>query len=184
MIILAVITASILTGTSIGYAKPQEPLKIAPSAPWRLDYAANSCTLMREFGVGDDKITLLFDRIKPGDEFQLSIFGKNLIVGANQTDATIEFAPHGGLQNLSFYQAKTDDGQAAIILPNETFVMGLKERLSKLDAAFKAAKEENSATVNMDPVTDAEEGAIVELKIGRPLKNPITLQTGPMGKVF
>jgi hypothetical protein len=47
-------------------ASAAEPVHLAPSSPWVVDYAENSCRLVRQFGDGKDVTTLAFESEAPG----------------------------------------------------------------------------------------------------------------------
>lgn len=47
-------------------ASAAEPIHLAPSTPWVVDYAENSCRLARRFGDGKDLTTLGFESEGPG----------------------------------------------------------------------------------------------------------------------
>lgn len=52
------------------------PAPLAPSTPWNMHYADDSCRLAREFGTEDEKVTLLLDQYAPGSDFDISVLGK------------------------------------------------------------------------------------------------------------
>jgi len=61
---------------------------LAPSSPWVVNYADDSCSLGRAFGEGDQKVTVFFDQYEPGDTFTLS--GKTYgIVGFGAIGSTV-----------------------------------------------------------------------------------------------
>lgn len=48
---------------------------LAPATPWALDYAKDSCRLVRTFGTGDQEVTVGLTSFAPGGRFQLSAVG-------------------------------------------------------------------------------------------------------------
>ncbi len=60
---------------STGAQAASVPRTLAASGPWNLDYADDSCRLVRSFGPPDERITLRFERFQPGDRFSLTIIG-------------------------------------------------------------------------------------------------------------
>jgi len=50
-----------------------EPVRLQPSSPWVVDYAENSCRLIRDFGEGKDKTKLAFESESPGEVDMLAI---------------------------------------------------------------------------------------------------------------
>jgi len=47
-------------------ASAAEPVHLAPSSPWAVDYAANSCRLVRHFAQGGDATILALESQAPG----------------------------------------------------------------------------------------------------------------------
>lgn len=52
--------------------------ELAPSSKWWLDYADNSCVVIRNFGEGDDLIALRLTRSAPGSGLSMTLAGKAL----------------------------------------------------------------------------------------------------------
>jgi TonB family protein len=179
---LAAAAAVIVTSCTAIHAKPKEPIKLAPSSKWHVEYAESTCTLARDFGESDDKVTVLFDRMEPSDTFSMTIFGNRMKVSESDSGAKIEFGPGGGEQTLFFFNGTTDKGQPALI-----FQGGSRIRpLTKDEEARQAKAYKNNGFVQLPiaPITEADEMAVTELKIGRPFRQPLALQTGSMGKAF
>ena len=61
---------------SVASAAP--PIHLAPSSPWVVDYAENSCRLIRRFGEAKDMTTLAFESEAPGF-LDMLIIGKPLV---------------------------------------------------------------------------------------------------------
>ena len=51
------------------------PLQLKQTSAWNVDYADDRCRLMRQFGVGDEKVFAIFDRYGPGERFRMTIAG-------------------------------------------------------------------------------------------------------------
>jgi TonB family protein len=52
-----------------------EPVVLAPSSPWNVDYGEEKCRLGRMFGEGEDKILLFMDQWGPDEKFGLAVAG-------------------------------------------------------------------------------------------------------------
>ena len=52
-----------------------EPVILAPSTPWTLDYATDHCRLARTFGEGEQKVALLIDRAGPMPVYRFTVAG-------------------------------------------------------------------------------------------------------------
>jgi hypothetical protein len=83
-----------------------KPVRLQPSSPWVVDYAENSCRLIRTFGEGKAETKLVFESDAPGEMDVLAI-GKPLESFDEQVPA--RFLPVGG---------KTFDGRLGRTVPN------------------------------------------------------------------
>src|SRR5438270_13674760 len=71
-------------------ASAAPPVHLAPSSPWVVDYAENSCRLVRRFGEGNHSITLAFDSEAPGF-LDMLVIGRPL--ANNLDDVPVNFVP-------------------------------------------------------------------------------------------
>ncbi|MDP3676904.1 MAG: energy transducer TonB [Novosphingobium sp.] len=88
-----VATGSLLLGDSAWAAKPV--VELEPSTPWNMDYAKDSCLLIRAFGEGKQRIILRFERTAPSTVFSLSMIGAPLRTSSNLSEVTVTFGPQG-----------------------------------------------------------------------------------------
>ena len=68
-------------------AQAGDAVRLAPAGPWALEYADDSCRLVRTFGTGDSAVTLGMTSYEPGGMFQLSVVGE--LTRPTATAATI-----------------------------------------------------------------------------------------------
>ncbi len=151
---------------------------MAPSSPWVMNYAEDSCHLSRTFGTGDSAVTVEFREFAPGNRFELMIAGKALEAKGRSSLLT-EFGPEG---------TPTEDmwalrGQ----LPDGRFVLETSGRLLKVDDSGKSAKPEREDAKSSEelapPKVDREaEAKVTQLRIGGPIPRDLLLQLGPMDK--
>lgn len=52
-----------------------EPVEIAPSSPWNVDFGENKCRLARFFGEGENRHLLFFEQYWPGARFGMTVAG-------------------------------------------------------------------------------------------------------------
>lgn len=83
------------------------PVRIQPSSQWIVDYADNSCRLIRPFGEGNTKTILLFEGVSP-DQMDMVATGKPL--KSNKEEVGVRFLPVGG-KPFTGRRAKTARGQ-------------------------------------------------------------------------
>ncbi len=160
-------------------AKPQEYLP--PVSPWHLNYAEDSCRLMRSFGTGDDTGMVYFERFGPGDGFNLVVAGKRLLSINAESKLQIRFGDGEEHQEPEFFIGEFGDyGPAVIFRPmqiNRSPAHGLRGKA--LDEYW-----EQVADVPIEPVGAERERAVTWLSISRGKRSYVTFDLGPMDKPF
>lgn len=153
----------------------KEPLVLQPVSSWHVNYADDRCRLGREFGEGDQQTYLFFDRYGPGEYFRLLLAGKQVAAKSDKLEATVQFGPSEGEQELHFFKgnlakwpALVFTSQSRIGLPTEAEFLKIKNR-SKDDFSFDVA-----------PISAERQKAVKYVTFGKPLRRHITLQTGSM----
>ncbi len=171
--------APLLAGVpSVAAAKA--PVELAPTTPWNVHYADDYCRLARIFGTGNQKITLSLEQDAPSSSFRMTLVGAMLGRQDQKGDASITFGAMPE-QKIMFFPGTVGtgkDGQPA-------WIFGDSVRLKPYSAAEVAAAKENGYAAVFDtPITEADEAAVTSVLIGRPLRNPVQLNTGPMKAAF
>ena len=147
------------------------PMVLAPASSWNAYYAEDYCRLSRSFGSDKQQIALVIDRFAPGDSFRLMLAGQPMALVAPKGTANIRFGPALPEQRLDFLS-----GTVGKDIP--AWVFGQSNRIRPDDVAETERKKQEDYT--LAPITDAEVATITEIAIGRPLRNPVVLATGPM----
>lgn len=94
----------------------QELVRLAPATPWALDYAKDSCRLVRTFGTGEQEVTVGLTSYASGAMFQLSAVG-NLTRPVSTAD-TITIAL-GELEKFKVGFLKVDfGGRPGLLITN------------------------------------------------------------------
>ncbi len=108
-----------------------EPVRIAPSSPWVVDYAEDSCRLIRTFGEGKTETKLILESSAPGEMDMLAV-GKPL--HTYLTDVPARFVPVGG---------KTFDGRVAESAANHDPAILWSSTIRMLpDGAYESYQDE------------------------------------------
>jgi hypothetical protein len=168
--------------SSVMAMENQEPLVPKPSAAWYLDYAANSCRMTRQFGEGDDQITVLLTRFGPGEWFNLIIAGKPMKLDLAYADADIQFGPVEAVQSVPFWNGSFGN------MPALLFEAGMRiAPMTPAEAAAMKSNAERSArsrkvffTTDIAPIDSARQKAVKYVEIGKPMSRPIRLEIGSM----
>ncbi|MES2327823.1 MAG: energy transducer TonB [Pseudomonadota bacterium] len=165
-------------------ANAAEPVHLAPSTPWDIDYAENSCRLIRHFGQGDDLTILVFESEAPG-ALDMLVVGKPVGTPSDQVPA--KFVPLQSKPMRGDVGQSTDKG-----LPMALFST---VRLLPDEAAAAEEKEDHRrdmSSVRPRPVSVAEQAAkkamrqnfvtnTTAIEIDPRRDRPIILDTGSLG---
>lgn len=162
-----------------------EPVRLQPSSRWVLDYAENSCRLIRTFGDTKTAVKLVLESEAPGEMDMLAI-GKPLDGYAEEVPA--RFLPVQG-KPMKGRVAKADTGEPAILWST---VFLLPEDVA---AAMARRWDERKAHrgVRPPPLELAEEAVMKtqrqafaskteELEIEVRRGHPVILETGSLGE--
>lgn len=168
-------------------ARAGEPLRLEPSSKWALNYAADSCLMMRSFGEESRKILLSLERFGPGDGFQLLIAGRPLTRVAGASGAAmklkIRFGPGEVDQKVTMWPA-TFLKMPAVLDSNALLgVRPSKEPDTAVRSVGKGTQDAASALLQaLEPIDPAREAAVTYLQIERAAGKVIILDLGPMDK--
>ncbi|MCR2834373.1 energy transducer TonB [Parerythrobacter lacustris] len=81
--VLVKLKAAVLFGTAaLALSAPASVeakiVRLAPSGPWSMNYADDSCRLSRLFGEGEERVAFYIERYGPGDRFHMVVAGEAL----------------------------------------------------------------------------------------------------------
>jgi hypothetical protein len=174
---LAALTAVATASPSIAETA-KEPLMLKPTSAWHVDYADDRCRLGRQFGSGDEQVLLFMDHYGPDKYFRLTLAGKPVKVGVDRAEATIQFGPSEQEQRLYFLNGNLGSAPA--------LVFANRARIAAPSAAelltMKNADENN--WIDPAPISEDRQKAVRYLKVGKPLRNAVTLETGSVRGAF
>jgi hypothetical protein len=155
---------ALLLTTELPAKAAEEPVKIAPSSAWNLDYGLESCTLSRTFGEGDAILTLYLKQTRPGSFFDLSLAGRQLGASRTAFGTTLRFGTEERKFKDSVWIAQAVDGRPVLLAGSNTFAHW-----------DDAAKKFRPASAEILHVMDSFEFHVPKVK-------PFALATGPMDK--
>ena len=162
-----------------------QPLRLQPSTPWVVDYAENSCRLIREFGSGNTKTLLSFESDSPGD-IDMLLIGRQL--ASTQDEVPVRFLPVED-QPQKGQAIKSDKGEPGLLFSRVRLLP--QDEVAKLDARtaqIKAHPEARPPATTL--VEDKERRAAeqefatkaTELEIDARPSRPVILETGSLGE--
>lgn len=169
--LLSVLTLSIQAFNPVHAA---EPVKLKATSAWNVDYAEERCRLARRFGEGDQVAFLFMDLYGPSEYFRLTIAGKPIKISATRGEATVQFGPGEQEQQLAFLNGNLGKEPA--------LVFSSSSRIAPASAAEKLAikNRKTDEWVMIQPISEERKKAVQYLRIGRPLRKPLMLETGSM----
>lgn len=165
-----------------------KPVRLQPSTPWVLDYAENSCRLIRSFGLGDTKTVLGLESESP-DEVDMLAVGKPLETSLLLVPARLLPVQQKPIKGSSLQSA--DKGEPAVLWSRVTLLPDdLAEKLQK-----RAEERRAKPGVRPPPLDLAEEAQIrakhqefassaTELEIMPRVNRPVVLETGSFGQAI
>jgi hypothetical protein len=102
--------AAVAVVPSLGSAAT--PLRLAPATPWVLDYAENSCRLIRHFGQGKEAIIFALESEAPG-ALDMLVAGRPTATSKNEVPA--RFLPLQGRPMLGSPGRSTKNGDPVVL---------------------------------------------------------------------
>lgn len=161
-------------------AAQDEPLMLQPTSDWHLDYADDSCRLLRQFGEGDNQSMFYIERYEPGDQFFLVIAGKPFEGRASAKDAA-RFGP-GGYEFVGYLpEGKIGKYETALLLsglqllPSEAPIVKTKVRQT-------AAQVPDDTDIFGQEASAADESRISWFEIDRRSGQSVRVNLGSMGE--
>lgn len=139
---LVMVALGALATVSAG-AMGAEPLRLAPSSKWHVNYSSDSCRLTRSFGKEkEDEVVLVLDQFEPGPAVNMTLIGTPVRGGSVSRKAEILFGTGEPEQEREFEVGKMESGQPALIILGSVIVGGN-------DAAQNAATTAAITTVEI-----------------------------------
>lgn len=162
-----------------------EPVRLQPASPWVVDYAEDSCRLIRTFGDGKTLTKLAFESSAPG-QMDMLVLGKPLSTFYGKVPA--RFLPNGSESFDGTVAETVTSGDPAILWSNIPLLpANLLARIEKEQDEFKG-----NPGVRPPPVSVAEQesreaqrhqfaAGATELEIETRRNGPVILETGSLG---
>ncbi len=171
------ITALSILNMSIAAYAGNDPISLAPSSPWVVNYADDSCRLAREFGANDQLSTILIDKFAPGESFKVSLVGKLLTPSSETGKVSLKFGSVEEPQKFDFMLGDTDKH-----IPM-TFI-NQRMRIAPLSPAeFEQIKHlAPGDKFDVAPIEKDRQAAAKFLLIEKPNHVSVKLETGPWEK--
>jgi len=163
-----------------------EPVRLQPSSQWVLDYADDSCRLIRQFGEDKNLVKLSFEAVAP-NEITLLVVGGTLRQTLYPASLKANFLPDGG-EGFEGRTALTQAGSKAaafwLSVPFAKVVKGSAQKLIDEDTRGGETRQlldpAEGATAHAERVAFAAN--IAALSISQSGARTMILETGSLGK--
>ncbi len=155
-------------------AAPQTPLILKPSSKWHVDYGDEKYRLVRQFGEGKQTVSLIMDRFTPTDSFRLTISGQVVKILVVKGDADIQFGPNEQKQQLAFLNGNLGQNPALV------FTRSARIAPPSATETLEMKNAEDDEAVLLRPISEDRQKAVLYLRVGKPLRKPVVLETGSM----
>lgn len=178
---MRIIAAALIVAISwpIAPLQARDVLRLKPASKWILDYAEDNCRLIRGFGEGDQRVSLILDQFEPGDFFRVTFAGEP--VKRKRTEgrmhAELRFGPNEAVSDV--------EAEYGMIGERPALFVAQAQRLAPLTRAEEAAHdraEKQRIHFEPPPIGDAREAAATWLELKKGLPRDVVLETGPMNK--
>lgn len=151
-----------------------EPVVLGPSSQWNVDFAADSCRLVRLFGEGENRHFLSFQQYSPGKGFGLTIAGPGFKKFRSLGKTMISFHDAQPPRETTPFTGTVDEFGTGLIYAN----LGIEEEPPQDDADPAPPPRPGV------PMLDLAQGKQVQFIALRQGKQEVRLETGSLDKAF
>lgn len=147
-----------------------DPVVLAPSSPWNVDFAPTKCRLARTFGEGENRHILFFEQFYPDERAGLTVAGPELSRFRSRARTTLRFFEgHDGHRTEPFAGDMEIYGKAVIY--------------ANVDLAEEAGEEDDPDATGVAQL-DTEFGKRIEFVSLEQRGREVHFQTGPLDEAF
>jgi len=162
------------------------PIHLAPSTPWVLDYAENSCRLIRHFGQGKDEVIFALESEAPGALDMMAV-GRPMATILDEVPA--RFVPLQVKPLMGKPAVSTDKHEPVVLWSSANRLV--PDAVAAADEAKEAARKSHPE-IRPPAVSLAEQAerrarseafvaATTAIEIGARSSRPVILDTGSLG---
>lgn len=163
----ALAAATILLNQAAMASAADELPVLNPSSAWNLRYDEDKCRMLRAFGEGEKKVTLVLDQSGPEPYYTLTLIGHR-VNQANGKYMRVRFGDEAAMER-SFLKGE---------LPDDTPIIAMHG----LNLAPASAIAAGLSEAEVEPIGPAREAAIEHIAFSAGLDDPFTLATGSLGE--
>ena len=151
-----------------------EPVVLKPSSQWNVDFATDSCRLVRLFGEGENRHFLAFQQYSPGKGFGLTVAGPGFKRFRSLGKTMLNFHDAQAPRETLPFTGTIGEFGPGVIYAN----IGIEEEPLKDEAD---RDQDLRPGVTMLDLAQGKQAQFVALRQG---KQEVRLETGPLDKAF
>lgn len=158
-----------------------EPVRLTPSSKWHLEYADDSCRLVRQFGTGEQTSWLIIERFRPGEEFRLTIAGKPFRNARSGRDVALRFGPAEREQQVSFIKGEMADKPSLVFTEHLRIAPATpqeEEALERLEGS------DPYRLFDLAPIGPERERAATSISVDPWATPEVVFEAGSLGEPF
>jgi hypothetical protein len=153
---------------------------LKPTSKWVVDYEDDFCRLSRNFGEGEDKLTLIMDRYSPSQSFLITLVGKPINHLLYNGSVKLRFGPDEAEQDVETFPGKLGEATPSLIMRRSiAMAPSTKDEIKRFQAAMKSGERTDNIFTDM---SDARIQTVKHLSIYKSKYYQLQLETGSMGK--
>lgn len=177
--------AGLLT-SSVAIAQNTPPRHYAPASKWAMEYADDSCRLIRNFSDGGDEITLAIERFAPGPVSAIGLAGKTLQVWPKAEETSYSFGRDGAPAKSPLQLSALADGRTAYVMTAVSMTgTGMPAAPAQMSfgpppAGARGAPPSVPTLAALQKDELARAAAVDTLSIRSAFKEPMEFELGPM----
>lgn len=156
-----------------------DPLRLEPSSDWKLREYDDKCRISRNFGEGEDAVTLWLDQGSPTPTFNVTLLGRPLRnpYGPN---ISVRFTPEPEYSRNYIY-SESSKGRPVVTLFGVLLTPNAAERaLLGLPPETQPAASVSAPRSDPGALAAARASGITDIQIGRALARPLQLASGAL----
>lgn len=173
--------ATVLVSFAPVLVAASQPVRLQPSSPWFVDYAEDSCRLLRKFGEGSTATRLTFESAVPG-EWDMLVIGKPL--ETQEAYVSAKFLPAGS-KIYGKVARSVANGDPAIFWPQPSLLSNAlieSRELQRFSWSFRPAAIKLAERDAYKRQEQSLAAATTELEIDTWRDHRVILETGSLGE--
>jgi hypothetical protein len=183
-------TAMLMAAVLIGTVQPlcaeatteRTPISLAASGKWVIDYQLNSCRMLRNFGDGDNIVTLAFQKNDLDQYFTLYAVGLPLKANSKLKEGALKFGSEKAFEKVSYFVAETDTKLPVLIFAQNLQIAPVQNTVA--EHIGPDTPNDMPSIPAPAPISEERLDQVKTLFLDASIAKPLILETGSLKKPF